>query len=188
MAGTSTLQAQCLPNTSQTQTFNSYIANCRTNSDRTRANNLFSPAISQFKDTFAQLRSQFDELIITGDNAAVVGNLTGSSVAEVNNQISELTKKKDMVMAEIHSLRTQVEASDRSFLDKVMNGPSEKELAPSLQDVSLLLFFFGWLIILITIVMVRWLSPGGGWRAGLFTFVLMILVTVCVYAILKQVA
>ena len=188
MVGTSALQAQCLTNTSQTQTFNSYIASCRTNSDTVRANNLFSPSINDFKNTFTQMRAEFDNLLIAGDNAAAIANLTGASTAEANTQLSELTKKKDMTMAEIKHLRTQVEASDRTFLDTVMNGPNEKESAPSLQDVALLIFWFGWLVVTVTIVTMRWTSPGGGWRAGVFTLGLMALVTLCVYAILLQVA
>lgn len=188
MVGTSALQAQCLANTSQTQTFNSYIQSCRTNSDTVRANNLFSPAINEFKNTFTQMRAEFDNLLIAGNNAAAIASLTGATTAEANGQLSELSKKKDMTLAEIKNLRTQIEASDRTFLDKVMSGPFEKQTAPSLQDVALIIFWFGWLVVTVTIVAVRWTSPGGGWRAGLFTLGLMALVTLCVYAVILQVA
>jgi hypothetical protein len=188
MVGTSALQAQCLTNTSQTQTFNSYIASCRTNSDTVRANNLFSPSINDFKNTFTQMRAEFDNLLIAGDNAAAIASLTGSTTSEANNQLNELTKKKDMTIAEMKQLRAKIEASDRTFLDTVMSGPNEKQNAPSLQDVALLIFWFGWIVITVTIVAVRWTSPGGGWRAGLFTLGLMALVTLCVYAVLLQVA
>jgi hypothetical protein len=134
------------------------------------------------------MRAEFDNLLIAGDNAAAIASLTGSTTSEANTQLSELTKKKDMSIAEMKQLRAKIEASDRTFLDTVMSGPNEKQNAPSLQDVALLIFWFGWIVITVTIVAVRWTSPGGGWRAGFFTLGLMALVTLCVYAILVQVA
>lgn len=188
MSGTDASKAKCLVNTAETLNFNNYVNTCRTSQDTIRANNLFSSSISNFQDTFKQLRGEFDNLIIIGANTSIMSTLTGSTTNEVNSQINELSKKKDTLLSELKSTRAQAEAADRNFMDKIMHGPQEKELAPSLQDASLMLFWFGWLLMTLVIVAVRWLSPGGSWRSGLFTFVLMILVTMCVYAILQQVA
>jgi hypothetical protein len=188
MVGIDLTKAKCLPNTSETLNFNTYLSSCRTPEDIARANNLFTPSINEFKDTFAQLRAEFDNLIIAGDNMTVMANLAGSSSSEVNNQLDALSKKKAMLMSEIKATRSQSEAMDKSFMDTIMHGNPEEELAPSLQDGSLLLFWFSWLIITITLVMVRWGSPQGTWKAGLFTFCIMTLVTLCLYALMREVA
>ena len=64
----------------------------------------------------------------------------------------------------------------------------KKPFIPNLQDLTLLVFWFGWLFMIVTIVAVRWFSPGGGWKAGSFTMGLMLLVTMCVYALIVQIA
>jgi hypothetical protein len=188
MAGANAGNAKCLLNTAETQNFNTYITQCRTNTDTARANNLFTPSVSEFKDTFAGLRAQYDSLLLAGNNTSVMANLAGTSSASANEQINELSKKKDFLVSEIKALRARVEAADRGFMDSVMNVPDKKPFIPNLQDLTLLVFWFGWLFMIVTIVAVRWFSPGGGWKAGSFTMGLMLLVTMCVYALIVQIA
>lgn len=180
--------AKCLLNTAETQNFNSYVTQCRTNPDIVRANNLFTPAVAEFKDTFAGLRAEYDSLLLAGENTSIMASLAGTSTDSANGQLNELSKKKDHLLAELKAKRAEVEAADRGFMDSVMNVPEKKPLLPNLQDLTLMIFWFGWLFMVVTIVAVRWFSPGGNWRAGLFTFVLMLLVTMCVYALIVQVA
>jgi len=82
----------------------------------------------------------------------------------------------------------RVSQADRTFLEDVMNGAPQQQTAPTLQDITLLLFWFGWLTLMILLVYVRWASPGGGWKSGVFTLALMVFVTICVYALLIRVA
>lgn len=192
MAGTGATEnrnAKCLTGTSDTLTFQNYIQTCRTASDTRRATNFFSDSIQTYKDTFANLRAQYDDLSMTGDSMNSLMSLTGTSVQDADKQIDTLTKRKDMLLAEITEYRRIGGAADRSFLEDVMQGRyPQKEVAPSLQDVSLLLFWFGWVLLSVVLLFVRIYSPGGNWRSGLFVFTLLLLVTVCIYAILKQVA
>jgi secreted trypsin-like serine protease len=180
--------ASCLPNTSQTNTFRQYITQCRTASDTARATNFFSNSIQSYKDTFQSLRAQFDDLIVLGNSVNTLTNATGQTATGVDTQITEHQKKKDKLLADIQSLRRQSEASDKSFLEDVMHGTPQEEIAPSLQDAVLLLFWFGWAIMALTLVGIRWMSPGGTYKAGLFTFAVLFLITVCIYAILQKVA
>jgi hypothetical protein len=69
-----------------------------------------------------------------------------------------------------------------------MNGNPQEESIPTLQDGALMIFWFGWLVMALTLVAVRWFSPQGNWKAGAFTAILLFLVTICVYALLQQVA
>lgn len=186
--GTNATNAKCLLNTAETQNFNTYVSQCRTTSDITRANNLFTPSVAQFKDSFAGLRGQYDSLFLAGTNTSIMASLAGTSTTSANQQINDLSKKKDYMLAEIKAKRSQVEAADRGFMDSVMNVPDKKPWIPNLQDLTLLVFWFGWLFMVITIISVRWFSPGGTWKAGLFTLGLMAIVTLCVYALIAQVA
>jgi hypothetical protein len=180
--------AQCTLGTSETRTFETYLRSCRTIQDNTRANNFFSPSTVDFNNSFENLRAQFDNLLHSGNSISVMADMAGATGDQANRQLDTLQKRRDMLAAEIKSMRSKVEGSDRQFLDDIMNGTPKKELAPSLQDGALLLFWFSWMIMVVTIVGVRWGSPSGGWKPGLFTLLLMILVTICVYAILGMVA
>ena len=188
MVGTNATNAKCLLNTAETQTFNSYINQCRTTSDIRRANNLFTPAIAQFKDTYAGLRAEYDSLLVVGNNTSVMATLAGTTTSSANEQLNELSKKKDVLVSQIKATRVQAEAADRGFMDSVMQVPDKKPWITNLQELTLHVLWIGWLFMIVTIVSVRWFSPGGTWVAGVFTLGLMLLVTMCVYALIVQVA
>ena len=184
---TNTTDAQCLKSSSLGQSFDRYITSCRTNADTVMAKNMF-PDAAVFKNNFQKLRAQFDDMLTTGDSMNALANLSGATVSGADQQIKQLQDKKDGVQREIGKYRRISESADRTFMDDVMNGAPQEELAPTLQDIALLLFWFGWLTMAIIIVLVRWMSPGGGWRSGIFTLALILLVTLCVYALVVQVA
>jgi hypothetical protein len=185
---TNTLDATCLPGTGESTTFEQYVKRCRTAQDQQRANNFFSESIAQYKESFEQLRAQYDDLIVSGDSMNSLLSLSGGTVSAANNQINQLTKKKDMLKAEKDSIERQSQAADKSFLEEVMHGTPKPELAPGLDDIVLLLFWVSWLILGIALISVRTFSPMGGWRSALFSLTLLLLITVCLYGVLKQVA
>jgi hypothetical protein len=168
--------------------FNTYVSVCRTSSDIARANTFFSNSTQVYKDTFQKLRAQFDDLLVTGDASNTMAELAGSTTTQTNTELNSLSKKKDVLMAEIDGYRRQAESADKSFLEDVLHGTPKEELVPTLQDATLLLFWAGYLILAVTLVLVRFGSPGGGWRAGLVALVIMLLVTLVLFALLRQVA
>lgn len=179
-------QAKCL--TGQVVTnFNEYVRDCRTSDDTSRGNNFFSQSKEKFKIIFTDFRAQYLDLVHTGDRFSVLAGLSGATTSEANNQLNILSKKKTLLLADINRYRRISDSSDKTFMEDIMHGRPQKELAPSLQDAVLLLFWFSWLVLSITLVAVRWGSPGGGWRAGSFTLLLMLLVTLVLFALLKQV-
>lgn len=178
--------ATCLPNTTQTTAFQTYVSQCRSAQDTARAMNFFSNAIQEYKGTFQSLRAQFDDLILLGDKVNILTNATGQTVNGVDGQIGDLQKKKDTILAEIQSLRRSSDAADKTFLEDVMHGTPKEEVAPSMQDAVLLLFWFGWTVMIATLVGIRWMSPGGNYKAGLFTFAVLFLITICIYAIIQK--
>jgi hypothetical protein len=187
MSGTDAKNAKCLAGTAETKNFEQYVTSCRTSDDTRRANNLFSPSIADFNATFEQYRAEFDNLIIAGDSMSAMADLTGGTTGQANQQLNDVTKKKDMLLAEIKATRAQVEALDRGFLDTIMQGTPSLENAPTLQDWSLLLFFFSWSLMGLTLVGIRYVSEGGGWKPAGFTLILYILVTIFVYSLIQQV-
>lgn len=117
-----------------------------------------------------------------------IANLTGNSLEAVDKRIRDLQNEKKSLQEERDTYQRHSKSSDKSFLEDVMNGTPQAQTAPSLQDATLLLFWFGWIVIVFTLTAVRWFSPGGSWMAGLFTLFLLILVTACLYSLLVQIA
>lgn len=185
---TNTRNAMCLPVSSQTRTFNEYVNNCRQIPDQRAALNYFSNAQQTYRDSFQRLRAQAQDLLLMGRNTSDLLNLSGGTVGEANKQINALTQRQDQLRREIAHYQRISESADKSFLEDIMHGAPQKESVPTLQDAALLVFWFGWLIMSVVLVAVRWGSPGGSLSAAAFTLLLLLIVTLCVYALLRQVA
>ena len=174
--------AQCLPNTAETSQFQTYINSCRTSNDTTIATNFLSETVQKYIGIFETHRAHYNDLMITAENLnSALGNTSA-----VQSEVDTMAKRKVKLQHEIEKYRSKSKSADKVFLEDIYNKTSKEEFAPSLQDVALLLFWFGWLVISITLIVVRWST--GGWKAGLFSAVILLLVTVCVFAILVQVA
>jgi hypothetical protein len=182
-----TTNATCLTGSALSQSFTQYVNNCRKGGNQTRVNNFF-PVAQDFQSNFQKLRSQFDDMIMTGDSMSALANLSGATVSGADQQIRQLEEKKNSVRSEIDKYRRISESADRSFMDTIMEGQPKEQLAPTLQDITLLLFWFGWLVLSVLLVWIRWKSPGGGFTSGLFTLTLLLVATLCVYALLVNIA
>ena len=176
--------ASCLPNSAESQQFQKYLTSCRTTQDTRIANTFLSETIEKYIGLFDSYRAQYTDLIMNADNLYALT----SNASSLNDEHNALHKQKDKLKHKIKHYRMKASASDKVFLEDIYNGNPKAELAPTLQDITLLLFWFGWLVMSITLIVVRWTSPGGGWQAGLFVTIILLLVTLCVFAILVQVA
>jgi len=186
MVQTST-DATCLAGDASTTAFNQYMLKCRNNinkNDDANANTFLTETIDKYKGIFETYRAQYTDLMTVTDNLkATVGN-----TSSLNDQISNLESQKIKIREEINKYRTLSGASDRMFLEDIYNGTPNMKIAPTLQDSVLLLFWFSWLLMSIVLVMVRWMSPDGSWKSALFVFVLLMLVTLCMFAIISYAA
>jgi hypothetical protein len=180
--------ATCGGGTNETNAFEFYLGKCRTTADTTRAKNFFIDSLEPIKDTFQKLRAQGDDLIILGDSMKAMTSLSGNSVNGVNERIKDLQKQVKELETTKNNYLQHSKSADKSFLEEVMNGTPQAQTAPSLQDATLLLFWFSWIVMIFTLIAVRWFSPGGSWQAGLFTLFLLALVTACLYSLLIQIA
>lgn len=179
-----TKNSKCLSTSSETSQFKTYIDQCKTPSDTAVATTFLSGTIDKYKGLFSTRRAQYDDLIITGNNLAALNGSTG----DMDSQINKLSKQKAELQHQIEVNRSESSAYDQTFLEDIYNGTPDKKLAPTLQDVSLLLFWFGWLVMSVVLIYVRTMSPGGTFQSGLFVFVLLLLVTLCVFAIISYAA
>jgi hypothetical protein len=183
--------AVCLnPNTTELGklTFPGYVAKCLKGDDATRLNTIFNSLEGNFIQAYSESREQFGNLINTYNGVRDLKTKTNSSTQDADATLNTLEKKKKNLEEELKRYTSEAEAKNQSFLDSILQGTPKETLTPTLQDATLLIFWFGWVLLAVTLVAVRWLSPGGGWRAGLFAAILILLVTLCLYAVLQKVA
>jgi hypothetical protein len=171
-----------------TLTFPAYVQQCLKDENLTSVDNNIIYLKDYFINSYAALKGEYDSLIITLNNVNNLKTKTNSTTANLDERILSLTKKKKELEDELKRYTAEAEAKNQSFLDSILQGRPKETLTPTLQDATLLIFWFGWALLAITLVAVRWLSPGGGWRAGLYAAILLLLVTLCLYAVLQKVA
>ena len=183
-----TLDGTCTSTGDSFKAFTNYINNCRNKTnenDDGNANTFLNNSFIKYTNIFSSYKIQYDDLIITANNLFALTN----NASSLNEQVNNMERKKEKLTRDIARYRTQAGASDKMFLEDIYNGTPTKKNAPTLQDFALLLFWFSWLVMSIVLIAIRFISPdGGGWRAGLFVFVILMLVTLCMFAIINYAA
>ncbi len=178
--------ATCLPGTQDSATFKNFIEKCRLEKDTQTANTFLSSTLEKYNGVFSKYRDQFTDLIFTADQLA--DSMTGASMHNVVEQIKAYHNKKTQLKSEIDHYRNVSNSAEKTFLEDIYKGNPKPEVAPSLQDIALLTFWFAWLVMSLTLIAVRWFSPGGNLLSAFFTFALLFFVTLAVYGVMIQVA
>lgn len=185
--------AQCTGAGAYKTGFDGYVQSCITTGDITALKNLFNGLNLQTSDKRNQndttnkevLDSAYTEAIALGDRLNdIAGNTTGNDA-----QMKKLQEEKERLSRELRNLTQEAQSADRTFLDTLIEKDEPKyETFPSLQDASLAIFWIGWLVVGIVLVLGKFLGPEGSVRTGMIVFMLFILVSVLVYGLLKKVA
>ncbi len=103
--------------------------------------------------------------------------------------MKKLQEEKERLSRELRDLTQQAQSADRTFLDTLIEkGEPKYETFPSLQDASLAIFWIGWLVVGIVLVLGKFRGPEGSVRTGMIVFMLFVLVSVLVYGLLKKAA
>jgi len=181
---TNSQDAKCLLTSGETTQFKNYITDCTNKinpNDSAIANNFLTETINKYKDLFSSYRAQYDDLLISANNLV---SLTGNT-GNIDNQVNSLRQMKDRLQHQVDTNRNEADSYNKTFLDDIYNGSPTKTLVPTLQDITLLLFWFSWLVMSIVLICVRVFSPGGTLQGGLFVFVILLLVTLCLFAIIN---
>lgn len=186
---TNTADAICVANSTESNNFNRYIAQCRKTNDAGNVTNFFNGQTAQkYKDVFAQLRAEYNNLIIMGDGVNDTASLTGASTNAANTQIQSLNAKKQKLLNEIKHYERLSSNADKTFLEDVFYGAPQPKSLVSPQDVAVFIFWFGWLTLGITLIAIRVGSPSGSLLSGLFVLAIYSLVSLTIYGLLQRFA
>jgi hypothetical protein len=135
-----------------------------------------------------QLRNSYTDNITKGDKLNDANNALSAANQNATKQMDALVTQENALQAEIASKKQKLNALNKGFLENIYGGNPEAGPVPTIQDLSLLIFWLGWLSLIITVFTVRILSPGADWKMGALLFALILFATVLVYALLRQFA
>jgi hypothetical protein len=148
---------------------------------------VFQNAYDRYVGLFETLRGQATDLLQTGDRISVFADTGASTTAAANERLNALTRSRDTLRAEKNKFRRQAETADKAFLEDIMHGNPKGSPAMTLQDATLLLFFFSWLVMTIVLVSVRYGSPGGSLTSAGLTVLLLLFATSVMYGLIRTV-
>jgi hypothetical protein len=176
--------AKCV-NPEEQAKFQSFLTTCM---PQIPGGQVLPSAYEKYIGTFETLRGQTTDLLQTGDKVSILADTGANTTAAANERVNALSRSRDLLRAEKQKYRRQAETADKAFLEDIMHGNPQGSSAMTLQDATLLLFFFSWLIMTIALVAVRWGSPGGSFASAVLTLVLMLFVTTVLYGLIRTLA
>ncbi len=177
--------AQCISSGTLYNNFQSFMNQCITAEDSQAINNVLNP--NDFKTIIDNERAKQDDLMASLQGiASRAGPNSGASdtVQTANNlqsQLAEINKK-------IQKNEREADAQNQIFLERVTDAPKKTNKLANLQDVTLGVFFISLLILTIVITIIQYAKKDGSFKRAGFTFLVMCLVILILYALLKEVA
>lgn len=179
--------SKCNPGTGEySVNFQQYIQQCASSNDISRLNNIIDPA--DYIESIERLSALTDDLIISNEGIQTTYASAGMNAGGLDARIRGLETEIDTLQNTKKSIQSETEAADRTFLDTITNEQPSAEGFPTLQDISIGIFVFGWLILGLSLITVRTIGPSGSFKGGALVFILFLFVTALMYALLKIIA
>jgi FtsZ-binding cell division protein ZapB len=144
--------------------------------------------VAQLRSDIQAARGVYTDTVTNGDKLYDTSSTLSAANQNASQQMDALANQENALKAELAATKQKVSALDKDFLENIYGGNPEAGAVPTIQDFALLIFWLGWLSLIVTIFTVRILSPGSNWKNGLLLFSLLLFATVLVYAVLRQFA
>jgi hypothetical protein len=138
--------------------------------------------IQNFKENINQL-----SLIGNNLNNGKPANLD-TAIAGADARLASLQKETKDLDVKIATTKQKVNSLNKDFLENIYSGNPEASSVPTLQDLTLLVFWFGWIMLVGALFTIRVLSPGADWKIIIITFSLLLFATIILYSMLRQFA
>jgi hypothetical protein len=183
--------ATCLPgtgvgSTSLNQSFQEFLKTCASPEDMSRMENLIT--FQSIKEIFEQERSNADDLIRSLQNLRTLKNTAKLKIEELATKHSGIDNDIEVLKEKIAFTEQQVDAANEQFMETITEAPTKSHSLANFQDLALGVFFTSLFILTILFTIVQWMRPDGGFMTALMTFGGMVLLSLIVYALLKEVA
>ena len=178
--------SQCTASGAFQQGFSQFITNCVSSDDLSAINNVIRP--TDINDIITTEKSIQDDLLTSLQGIKDLRSLGGlnaadqvSSAADIASQIAGINKK-------IQDNENETEVQNQIFLQSVTNAPKKTSRLSNLNDISLGVFFGSIFILLIVLTVIQGTKINGSLTLAIYTLIGGIIVTIIIYALVKEVA
>ena len=179
-------KAECTASGSFRTNFDNFINQCASQSDTSSINNIINP--SDITELIENEKSIEDDLLTSLQGIKDLRTQGGVSTGNLRNQITSLQSRIESIKAQIKENEDKAEVQNQIFLQSVSSSPKKTSKLGNLNDLALGIFFTSIFIFIITITIVQITKINGSLTYGLYTFISMIIITLVIYALIKEVA
>jgi hypothetical protein len=110
------------------------------------------------------------------------------SYTNVDQLQQKLNAEQTDILNKISEIDRKTASLNKDFLENIYPEFPTAGAVPTLQDLALLIFWIGWVSLIVVLLAVRFKSPGFDWKIFLLILSLLLFTTVMVYALLRQLA
>lgn len=178
--------SQCTASGAFQQGFSQFISACASTADQTAMNNVISS--SDINDIITHERAIQQDLLTSLTGLRDLKNLGGAnavgqvaSAANIEEQIANINQK-------IQDNDNQIEIQNQIFLQSITKAPKNTSRLANLNDISLGIFFGSIFILIILLTVIQGTKVNGSLKMAIFTLLGGIVITIIIYALVKEVA
>jgi hypothetical protein len=178
--------SQCTANGAFQTGFSQFITNCASPADDSAMNNIIKP--SDITEIITREKAIEQDLLTSLTGIRDLRSLGGVNGADLVGKVTDLNSQIEKLEKEKSDNESKTDVQNQIFLQTVTDAPKKSTSLANLNDVALGIFFGSIFIFTIIINIVQATKVNGSITMGLYTLIGMIVVTIIVYALVKQVA
>ena len=178
--------SQCTANGAFQTGFSQFITTCASPADDSAMNNIIKP--SDITEIITREKAIEQDLITSLTGIKDLRSLGGVSGADLVGKVSNLNSQIAKLEQEKADNENQTDVQNQIFLQTVADAPKKTSKLANLNDIALGIFFGSIFIFTIIITIVQATKVGGSLTIAFYTFIGMIVMTIIVYALVKEVA
>jgi len=178
--------SQCTANGAFQTGFSQFITTCTSPADQSTMNNIIKS--SDIINIITHEKAMQDDLITSLSGIRDLRSLGGVNSADLVGKVTELNSQIAKLEQQKADNESQTDVQNQIFLQTITDAPKKTSRLANLNDVALGVFFGSIFIFTIIITIVQATKVGGSLTIAFYTFIGMIVMTIIVYALVKEVA
>ena len=178
--------SQCTANGAFQQGFSQFITTCASSADQSAMNNIIKP--NDITDIITHEKSMQDDLITSLTGIKDLRSLGGVNSSDLIGKVNELNSQITKLEQQKADNESKTDVQNQIFLQTITDAPKKTSSLANLNDVALGIFFGSIFIFTIIITLVQATKVNGSLKLALYTLIGMIIMTIIVYALVKEVA
>jgi hypothetical protein len=181
-----TTGASCTAATGFQQGFSQFISACASDPDKANRTNIINP--SEIRDIITHEQAIQEDLLTSLRGIRDLKNLGGANTVGQTESAATITAQIAEIDKQIKDIDNQTEVQNQVFLQSITSAPKKTSRLANLNDISLGIFFGSIFIFIVVITVIQGTKINGSLKMALYTLIGGIVMTIVIYALVKEVA